>query len=132
MIKLNQIKRAKSAASESRNALPGVHLTISKKRRDTSTDQLTRDFTRAMNLDRRSQADWDRQAAQNVSVVMAEYEAKTAMEAAARAAAAAADAEFAAKLGAMNLAGYKRKTSKKSHKRHSSRKKHRKRRTRRH
>ena len=129
MIKFNQIKQAKSAASKSRG--------ISKTRRGTSTDQLARDLTRVMNLedreeDREAQSAWDRRAEQNVRDVMAEYEAKNAREAAARAAAAAADAEFAANLGAMNLAGYKRKTSKKSHKRHSSRKKHRKRRTRRH
>ena len=123
MIKLNKIKlnNIKRAASTSRG--------IGKTRRGTSTDQLARDLTRAMNLedreeDREAQSEWDRQAQQNVRDFMEEYEDKKARE--------AADAEFAANLGAMNLAGYKRKTSKKSHKRHSSRKKHRKRRTRRH
>ena len=114
------VKRAKSAPSMSRHAPPGAHLMgISKK-------------------NRKSSAAWHQQAQQNVSDFIVEFKAKKAREAAvaevrARVGEVGA-AESADDLSAMNLnlAGYKRKTSKKSNKRHSSRKKHRKRRTRRH
>lgn len=124
------VKSAKSAASTSRDALPDAHPTgISKKPRDTLTNQLTG----AMNPKpkRLTHQEWNAQAEQNVLDFIAEFNASKA-KAAKEAAKEAEDAKFAAELKAMSLAGYKRKTSKKSRKRHSSRKKHRKRRTRRH